>query len=88
MRISSHARRLAEGPRVGSTTEDVLDGGAGVCQDYAHLAVAACRTLRIRYDDVPPIRRAYSGQPTATVEAGVDMRRMRDVIAGQQAQQQ
>ena len=40
------------------------------------------------YDDVPPIRGAYSGQATATVEAGVDMRRMRDVISGQHAQQQ
>lgn len=136
---------------IGSTAEEVLEGGAGVCQDYAHLAVAACRTLGIParyvsgyffasddrtgeisgdtasvqthawfeaaipgggwleldptnalpvgerhviigrgrdYDDVPPIRGAYSGQATATVEAGVDMRRMRDVIAGQQGQQQ
>ena len=136
---------------IGSTAEEVLEGGAGVCQDYAHLAVAACRTLGIParyvsgyffatddrtgeisgdtasvqthawfeaaipgvgwleldptnalpvgerhvvigrgrdYDDVPPIRGAYSGRATATVEAGVDMRRMRDVIAGQQAQQQ
>ena len=33
--------------RIGTTAEEVLAGGAGVCQDYAHLAVAACRTLGI-----------------------------------------
>jgi transglutaminase-like putative cysteine protease len=32
---------------VGTPVEDVLAGGAGVCQDYAHLAVAMCRSLGI-----------------------------------------
>ncbi len=32
---------------VGIEVEDVLAGGAGVCQDYAHLAVAMCRSLGI-----------------------------------------
>lgn len=32
---------------VGTPVEDVLGGGAGVCQDYAHLAVAMCRSLGI-----------------------------------------
>ena len=30
---------------VSSTVTDVLDAKAGVCQDFAHLAVAACRSL-------------------------------------------
>lgn len=36
---------------VGSTVEDLLEGGAGVCQDFAHLAVAALRVagLPARY---------------------------------------
>lgn len=33
--------------QVGTPVEDVLAGGAGVCQDYAHLAVAMCRSLGI-----------------------------------------
>jgi transglutaminase-like putative cysteine protease len=32
---------------VGTPVEQVLAGGAGVCQDYAHLAVAMCRSLGI-----------------------------------------
>lgn len=32
---------------IGSTPDDVLEGGVGVCQDYAHLAVALCRELRV-----------------------------------------
>ncbi len=32
---------------VGTPPEEVLSGGAGVCQDYAHLAVAMCRSLGI-----------------------------------------
>lgn len=32
---------------VGTPVEDVLSGGVGVCQDYAHLAVAMCRSLGI-----------------------------------------
>jgi transglutaminase-like putative cysteine protease len=32
---------------VGVPVEDVLDGGRGVCQDFAHLAVAACRAASI-----------------------------------------
>ncbi len=32
---------------VGHPVEDVLAGGVGVCQDYAHLAVAMCRVLGI-----------------------------------------
>lgn len=33
--------------RIGSSAEEVLEGGAGVCQDYAHLAVSACRSVGI-----------------------------------------
>jgi transglutaminase-like putative cysteine protease len=32
---------------IGIEVEDVLSGGVGVCQDYAHLAVAMCRSLGI-----------------------------------------
>lgn len=32
---------------IGIAVDDVLAGGAGVCQDYAHLSVAMCRTLGI-----------------------------------------
>ncbi len=32
---------------IGITADEVLAGGAGVCQDYAHLAVALCRFLKI-----------------------------------------
>jgi transglutaminase-like putative cysteine protease len=32
---------------VGSTVEDLLEGGAGVCQDFAHLALALLRDLGI-----------------------------------------
>ena len=32
---------------VGSTVEDLLEGGAGVCQDFAHLALALLRELGI-----------------------------------------
>jgi transglutaminase-like putative cysteine protease len=32
---------------IGMPVEDVLAGGAGVCQDYAHLAVALCRSAGI-----------------------------------------
>lgn len=28
---------------IGVSPDEILDGGAGVCQDYAHLAVALCR---------------------------------------------
>ena len=33
--------------RYDSTTDDFLDAGAGVCQDFAHLMLAALRTRRI-----------------------------------------
>ncbi len=32
---------------VGTTVEEVLDTGAGVCQDFAHVAVALCRAVGI-----------------------------------------
>jgi transglutaminase-like putative cysteine protease len=32
---------------VGIPVDDVLAGGVGVCQDYAHLAVSMCRTIGI-----------------------------------------
>lgn len=32
---------------IGVTPDDVLEGGRGVCQDYAHLAVALCRELGV-----------------------------------------
>lgn len=46
-----------------TTARDVLANGAGVCRDFAHLAVALCRALNIparfvtgyaRYSDPPP----------------------------------
>lgn len=136
---------------IGTTAEDVLEDGVGVCQDYAHLAVSACRAVGIParyvsgyffasddrtgeisgdtasvqthawfeaaipgagwlaldptnalpvgerhvtigrgrdYDDVPPIRGVYAGAANAVVEAGVEMRRMSDVVVQQGQQQQ
>ncbi len=32
---------------IGITPDAVLEGGEGVCQDYAHLAVALCRSLAV-----------------------------------------
>ncbi len=32
---------------IGEPIEDVLTGGAGVCQDFAHLAVALCRSIGV-----------------------------------------
>ncbi len=32
---------------IGEHIEDVLTGGAGVCQDFAHLAVALCRSIGV-----------------------------------------
>lgn len=151
-RATHRALRYEPGvTQIGSTAEEVLEGGAGVCQDYAHLAVAACRALDIParyvsgyffanddrtgeiagdtasvqthawfeaaipgagwlaldptnalpvgerhvtvgrgrdYDDAPPIRGVYSGVANARVDAGVEMRRMPDVVAGQQVHQQ
>jgi len=136
---------------IGVCTDDVLEGGAGVCQDYAHVAVAMCRCLGIParyvsgyfftssdasgamvsgdlaevqthawfeaaipgagwlaldptnavavgerhvvigrgrdYDDVPPIRGVYSGSSDASLDSGVEMRRMPDQ-QNQQVQQQ
>jgi transglutaminase-like putative cysteine protease len=124
---------------IGVDIEDVLTSGEGVCQDFAHLAVAICRAAHVParyvsgylftvddstgaiddqeavevqthawfeaavprfgwlaldptnqqpvgtrhvkighgrdYDDVPPIRGAYSGDATPTVDAMVEMRR-------------
>ena len=45
---------------VGSTVDDLLDAGAGVCQDFAHLVAAAAapqrhrRPLRVRLPVRPP----------------------------------
>lgn len=151
-RATHRALRYEPGAtRIGTTAEEVLEGGAGVCQDYAHLAVAACRTLGIParyvsgyffaaddrtgevsgdtasvqthawfeaaipgggwlaldptnslavgeshvtigrgrdYDDVPPIRGVYAGTANTRVEAGVEMRRMPEIVSSQQGQQQ
>ncbi len=32
---------------IGISPDEILDGGVGVCQDYAHLAVALCRDLGV-----------------------------------------
>lgn len=39
------------------------------------------------YDDVPPLRGAYTGPPTADLQVGVEMRRLTDAAASQQQQQ-
>lgn len=145
-RATHRARALRYEPGetwIGVTADDLLTGGAGVCQDYAHLAVSACRVLGIParyvsgyffahddrtgevsgdtasvqthawfeaaipgggwlaldptnavqvgerhvtigrgrdYDDVPPIRGVYAGVANARVDAGVEMRRMTEVV--------
>jgi len=125
---------------VGVEVDELLDRRQGVCQDYAHLAVAMCRSVGIParyvsgylftdddatgqdvdsdevqvqthawfeaavpgygwlaldptnrqavglrhvkighgrdYDDVSPLRGTYSGPHTATLEVGVEMRRL------------
>jgi transglutaminase-like putative cysteine protease len=125
---------------VGMAVEEVLARGEGVCQDYAHLAIAMCRSVGLParyvsgylftdddatgadvdsdevqvqthawfevaipdfgwlaldptnrqavglrhvkighgrdYDDVSPLRGTYSGSKDATLEVGVEMRRL------------
>jgi len=44
-RIFTEFKYQSGATSVSSTVTDVLDAKAGVCQDFAHLAVAACRSL-------------------------------------------
>lgn len=45
--IGAHLRYEVGATHIGITVEEVLANGAGVCQDYAHLAVSMCRILGI-----------------------------------------
>lgn len=45
--VGTHLTYSPGSTEVGIEVEDVLAGGRGVCQDYAHLAVAMCRSLGI-----------------------------------------
>jgi len=45
--VGSAILYLPGSTEVGIAVDDVLAGGKGVCQDYAHLAVAMCRSLGI-----------------------------------------
>ena len=137
---------------VGVPLDEVVSRGSGVCQDYAHLAIAMCRSVGIParyvsgylftaddstgedvtddvvsvqthawfeaaipgfgwfaldptnrqevslrhvtigrgrdYDDVPPLRGVYTGPPEAALDVAVEMRRLGEVSAQVQAQQQ
>jgi transglutaminase-like putative cysteine protease len=45
--VGSHLTYAPGSTHVGIGVEDVLAGGRGVCQDFAHLAVAMCRSVGI-----------------------------------------
>lgn len=45
--VGTHLTYTPGSTEVGIEVEDVLAGGRGVCQDYAHLSVAMCRSLGI-----------------------------------------
>jgi len=45
--VGTHLDYAPGTTEVGIEVEDVLSGGKGVCQDFAHLAVAMCRSLGI-----------------------------------------
>jgi len=45
--VGSTLRYVPGSTEVGVSVDDVLAGGEGVCQDYAHLAVAMCRAVGI-----------------------------------------
>jgi len=130
---------------VGVSIDELMSSGEGVCQDYAHLAIAMCRSVGIParyvsgylftaddsqgkdvdgdvvsvqthawfeaaipgfgwfaldptnrqevslrhvkighgrdYDDVPPLRGVYTGPPQATLDVGVEMRRLSEVAS-------
>lgn len=46
-RVRASIRYEKDVTDIGTPVADVLDGGAGVCQDFAHLAVAMCRSVGI-----------------------------------------
>jgi transglutaminase-like putative cysteine protease len=45
--VGTHLRYEPGSTDVGIEVEDVLAGGRGVCQDFAHLAVSMCRSIGI-----------------------------------------
>ncbi|MEX0766933.1 MAG: transglutaminase family protein [Microthrixaceae bacterium] len=45
--VGSHLRYAAGSTSVGIEVNDVLKGGVGVCQDFAHLTVTMCRAVGI-----------------------------------------
>jgi len=45
--VGSTLRYVPGATQVGVSVDDVLSGGVGVCQDYAHLAIALCRSVGI-----------------------------------------
>jgi hypothetical protein len=63
--------------------EDLLEGGAGVCQDFAHLGLglllAGAAHVKIghgrRYDDIPPIKCVSAADRGAEMESSVQMTR-------------
>ncbi len=46
-RVRANIRYEKDVTDIGTPVADVLAGGAGVCQDFAHLAVAMCRSIGI-----------------------------------------
>ena len=54
---------------IGVSAEEVLGRGAGVCQDYAHVAVAVCRALKIPARYVSGYFFAQSDRTGAVTEA-------------------
>jgi transglutaminase-like putative cysteine protease len=61
--ISRHVRYLPDSTTVSSSVDDVLRQGSGVCQDFAHLLIAAARTWGVPARYVSGYVYTGSGEP-------------------------
>lgn len=72
--------------------EAAIPGGGWLALDPTNAVQVGERHVTIGrgrdYDDVPPIRGVYASVANARVDAGVEMRRMTEVVAAQHQQVQ
>ena len=66
---------------VGSTVTDLLDGGAGVCQDFVHLGVTLLRELAVGARYVSGYLFAASEERRRRLDRGADARVARGAAA-------